>query len=201
MSEYRIILEDLWRRMRRVMPPYFLFGSQGHAGADPGDYRIDQLTDGQLAEQIVANVLGIPMVLPLYFKLEGGDWWLLPYEPQITLQGSNIITKKQVSKGQVRGTIKERWSQGDYQVNITGILIGSDGKYPEDDVKKLRSFLEAGKILVKSPLLELFSINQVVVESWSIPFTAGQANQAYTVAALSDDIYKLLLRREDLKQL
>ena len=183
------------------MPPYSVFNPPARAGVDPDGYRLEDLTDAQLEEIIVANAIGVPMVLPLYFKLEGEDWWLLPYEPQISLQGTNIITKKQVSKGAVRGTIKERWSQGDYQVNISGILIGADGRYPEDDVKKLRSYMEAGKILVKSPLLELFSINQVVVESWSIPFTAGQANQAYTVAALSDDIYKLLLRREDLKQL
>lgn len=201
MSEYRIILEDLYRKMRRVMPPYFAFNAPSRAGVDPDGYRLEELTDAQLEEIIVANAIGVPMVLPLYFKLEGEDWWLLPYEPQISLQGTNIITKKQVSKGAVRGTIKERWSQGDYQVNISGILIGADGRYPEDDVKKLRSYMEAGKVLVKSPLLELFSINQVVVESWNIPFTAGQANQAYTVAALSDDIYKLLLRREDLKQL
>ena len=201
MTEYRFILEDLYRRMRHVLPPYFLFNGQQKAGVDPDGYSVDHLTDEQLADAIVANVIGVPMVLPLYLKLEGGDWWLLPYEPQISLQGTNVITKKQVSKGAVRGTIKERWSQGDYQVNINGILIGSDGKYPEDDVKKLRSYVEAGKILVKSPLLELFSINQVVVESWNIPFTAGQANQAYTIGALSDDIYKLLLRREDLKQL
>ena len=49
--------------------------------------------------------------------------------------------------------------------------------------------------------MELFSINQIVVEDWNIPFTAGQANQAYTINAVSDDIYKLLLRREDLKQI
>ena len=201
MNEYRLILEDLYRKTRRVMPPYFLFNAPAEAGVDPEGYRIDTLTDSELAEQIVANAIGVPMVLPLYFKEEGGDWWLLPFEPQVTLQGSNVITKKQVSKGAVRGTVKERWSQGDYQVNIAGILIGTDGKYPEDDVKRLRAFLEVGKILVKSPLLELFSINQIVVESWSIPFTAGQANQAYTISALSDDIYKLLLRREDLKQL
>lgn len=201
MNEYRIILEDLYRRTRRVLPPYFLFNAPAQAGVDPDGYRIEDLTDGQLADLVAANALGVPMVLPLYLKLEGGEWWLLPYEPQITLQGSNIITKKQVSKGQVRGTIKERWSRGDYQVNVSGILIGSDGRYPEEDVKRLRSYLEAGKVLVKSPLLELFSINQVVVESWSIPFTSGQANQAYTIDALSDDIYKLLLRREDLKQL
>jgi hypothetical protein len=201
MNEYRIILEDLYRRTRRVLPPYFLFNDPARAGVDPDGYRIEDLTDGQLAELVVANALGVPMVLPLYLKLEGGEWWLLPYEPQITLQGTNVITKKQVSKGAVRGTVKERWSQGDYQVNVSGILIGSDGRYPEEDVKRLRSYLEAGKVLVKSPLLELFSINQVVVESWSIPFTSGQANQAYTIDALSDDIYKLLLRREDLKQL
>ena len=201
MSEYRIILEDIYRKMRRVMPPYSVCNAPARAGMDPDGYRLEELTDAQLEEIIVANAIGVPMVLPLYFKLEGEDWWLLPYEPQISLQGSNIITKKQVSKGAVRGTIKERWSQGDYQVNISGILIGADGRYPEDDVKKLRSYMEAGKVLVKSPLLELFSINQVVVESWNIPFTAGQANQAYTIAALSDDIYKLLLRREDLKQL
>ena len=201
MTEYRIILEDLYRKARRIMPPYSVFNPPARAGVDPDGYRLEDLTDSQLEQIIVANAIGVPMVLPLYFKLEGEDWWLLPYEPQISLQGSNIITKKQVSKGAVRGTIKERWSQGDYQVNISGILIGADGRYPEDDVKKLRSYLEAGKILVKSPLLELFSINQIVVESWNIPFTAGQANQAYTISALSDDIYKLLLRREDLKQL
>ena len=79
--------------------------------------------------------------------------------------------------------------------------MGEGGQYPSEDVKRLRSLCEAGKILVKSPQMEMFSITQIVVEDWSIPFTAGQANQAYTINAVSDDIYKLLLRREDLKQI
>ena len=108
--------------------------------------------------------------------------------------------KKPVSKGTVRGTIKERWAQGDYQVNISGILMGENG-YPEADVKRLRQFCEASRVLVKSPLLEMFSINQIVVESWSIPHTSGRSNQAFTISALSDDIYRLLLRKEDLKQI
>ena len=197
----RIILEDMLRQIRRVMPPYFLFNQEMPAGTLPSGYEIEHLSDDDLAEILVANALGVPMTLPLYFKLEGDDWWLFPYEPQITLQGSNIIVKKQVTKGTVRGTIKERWSQGDYQLNISGILMGKDGSYPTDDVKKLRAYCEAAKVLVKSPLLEIFSINQIVIESWSIPFTAGAANQAYTIGAVSDDIYKLLLRREDLKQI
>lgn len=188
MTENRIILTEIVRQLR------------GPAGILPEGFDVDALSDEQLAAVIVSNAVGVPMTFPLYFKVEGGDWWLFPYEPQITLQGTNVIVKKPVSKGSVRGTIKERWTQGDYQVNISGILIGQNA-YPEADVKRLREFCEASRVLVKSPLLELFSINQVVIENWSIPHTSGRANQAYTISAVSDDIYRLLLRKEDLKQM
>lgn len=199
MTEYRFILQKMLSQIK--MPPYWLFNQPVPAGLTPDMESIADLSDDELAEIIATNAKGVPMVFPLYFSEEGGQWWLLPYEPQVTIQGTNVLVKKQVQKGAVRGTIKERWTQGDYTLTISGILMGEGGKYPEDDVKKLRSFCEAGKILVKSPQMELFSINQIVVEDWSIPFTAGQANQAYTINAVSDDIYKLLVRRDDLKQI
>ena len=200
MTEYRFILEEMYRQIRRPIP-FGLFNPEVPAGVEPSMDSIENLTDDQLAELLVTNAKGVPMVFPLYFAVEGGPWWLLPYEPQVTIQGSNVLVKKQVSKGAVRGTIKERWSQGDYRISISGILMGEGNKYPSDDVKQLRSFCEAGKVLVKSPQMELFSINQIVVEDWALPFTAGQANQAYTITAVSADIYKLLLRSEDLKQI
>lgn len=49
------------------------------------------------------------------------------------------------------------------------------------------------------PLLQIFSISQIAVENYSIPFTSGIQNQAFTINAVSDDIYRLLLRKEDLK--
>lgn len=199
MTEYRFILEKMYGQLR--LPPYWLFNEPVPAGLTPPMDAIAGLSDEQLAEVIATNAKGVPMVFPLYFAEEGGPWWMLPYEPQVTIQGSNVLVKKQVQKGAVRGTIKERWSQGDYSISISGIFMGEDGQYPAEDVKKLRSFCEAGKVLVKSPQMELYSINQIVVEDFSIPFTAGQANQAYTINAVSDDIYKLLLRREDLKQI
>lgn len=198
MTEYRFILEQLYYQIHR---PYWLFNQVPAAGAVPPMDSIEGMTDEQLAEMLVTNARGVPMVFPLYFALEGQPWWLFPYEPQVTVQGTNTLVKKQVSKGAVRGTIKERWAQGDYRVNISGIFMSKDGKYPSEDVKTLRSYCEAGKVLVKSPQMELFSINQIVVEDWNIPFTSGQANQAFTINAVSDDIYKLLLRREDLKQI
>lgn len=198
MSEYRFILEEMYRKIKT---PYMLFNPVAQAGAVPEMDPLDTLSDEELADLLVTNAKGVPMVFPLYFAVEGGPWWLLPYEPQVTIQGSNVLVKKQVSKGEVRGTIKERWAQGDFRVSISGILMGEGGRYPSEDVKTLRSYCEAGKVLVKSPQMELFSITQIVVENWNIPFTSGKANQAYTIDAVSDDIYKLLLRREDLKQI
>lgn len=199
MTEFRFILEQMYRQM--TGRPYGLFNTVPPAGQVPPMESLQDMTDEQLVEYLVTNARGIPMVFPLSFAVEGGPWWLLPYEPQVTIQGTNVLVKKQVSKGIVRGTIKERWSQGDYRISISGILMGDHGRYPSEDVKTLRSYCEAGRVLVKSPQMELFSITQMVVEDWSIPFTSGQANQAYTINAVSDDIYKLLLRREDLKQI
>lgn len=199
MTDYRFILEKMIGQIK--MPPYWLFNPERPAGETPEMDSLADLSDEQLEQMIVTNAKGVPMVFPLYFAVEGEPWWLLPYEPLVTINGTNVLVKKQVAKGAVRGTIKERWAQGDYSISISGILMGDKGQYPADDVKKLRSYCESGKVLVKSPQLELFSINQIVVEDWKIPFTAGLANQAYTINAVSDDIYKLLLRREDLKQI
>lgn len=183
------------------------FGDKPISRPDSGDY-------GQLQERVVvrpdssaydsvvqpepADVNGMPVRCPLSLKKEDGDWWQMPHEPVITVNGKNVITKKQVAKGRIRGSIKERWSQDDYRVTISGVLIGMDG-YPSDDVKTLKACCEAGKVQVMSPLLELFSIDQIVIENFNFPHTAGQNNQSYTITASSDEIYKLLLKKEDLK--
>lgn len=157
----------------------------------------DPVTD--LTQQSLGYVYGTVMVFPLSLRTEGGEWWTLPYEPQISVNGRNDIVKKSICKGRVRGTIKERWTCGDYEITISGILMGEDGNYPSGDVGMLRSLCEAGKLEVMCPLLQMFSISQIAVESYSIPFTSGIANQAFTINAVSDDIYRLLLRKEDLK--
>lgn len=170
------------------------------AGAE--DYSALRRLAEQGVEYAQANALGLPMVLPLSLRLDepGATDWLLPYEPMIRLTGKNIITKRHVAKGRIRGSIKERWTQDDYQIQIEGILIGSDGHYPEEDVVRLRRYCEAGKVIATSPLLELFGVSRIVIEEWEIPHTSGQANQNYKLKAVSDDIYKLLLSRSDLRR-
>ena len=56
----------------------------------------------------------------------------------------------------------------------------------------------AGRVFILNPLLEIFGISHMVIEKWDIPFTSGNENQNYTLSGYSDDIYKLLLSRDDL---
>lgn len=182
-------------------PPYFLFLKNPVTEPDGDGYDLSMLTEEERLDA-VANANGVPMQCPLRMRLEGEEWWLLPFEPVITINGRNVISRKQVAKGKVRGSIKERWSQDDYQISISGILMNPTGTgYPDEDVKALRRLCEAAKVQVMSPIFEVFSIDRIVIESFEFPFTSGPNNQAYTISAASDDIYKLLLREEDLKVL
>ena len=78
MTEYRFILEEMYRQIRRPIP-FGLFNPEVPAGVEPSMDSIENLTDDQLAELLVTNAKGVPMVFPLYFAVEGGPWWLLPY--------------------------------------------------------------------------------------------------------------------------
>ena len=210
----RFILQNLALRAMGLtkVPPYWLFRENNFHGVnlgymsaaktipDSSGFDVETMSDAELEDVVRTNATGVPMVLPLRFQLEesGAQEWLFPMEPMISVNGQNILVRRNVSKGKIRGSIKERWTQDDYSVRIEGILMGMDGKYPEADVAKLRSFCEAGHVKALNPLIEIFGISQLAIESWDIPFTSGTINQNYTIQAYSDDIYKLLLSRDDL---
>jgi hypothetical protein len=214
MKTNRFILQNMALRALGLtkMPPYWLFRENNVLGKnlgylsaaktipDSSEFNVENMTDEELEDVVRTNARGIPMVLPLRFQLEesGSKEWLFPLEPMISLNGQNILTRRHVSKGTIKGSIKERWTQDDYTVRIEGLLMGEDGKYPEEDVSRLKAFCEAGHVKALNPLLEIFGISQLAIESWDIPFTSGTTNQNYTIQAYSDDIYKLLLSRDDL---
>lgn len=214
MKETRFILQNIALRAMGLtkVPPYWLFRENnfyginmgylpsGKAMPDSSDFNVEDMSDAELEEAVRTNALGVPMVMPLRFQLEesGAKEWLFPLEPMISLNGQNILIRRHVSKGTIKGSIKERWTQDDYTVRIEGILMSREGKYPEEDVTMLKNFCEAGHVKALCPLLEIFGISQLAIESWDIPFTTGVTNQNYTITAYSDDIYKLLLSRDDL---
>lgn len=183
---------------RFVVPPPFLI-NQIVAGEtiDPSTYSELEAKTIEEAEDVVRyNALGVPMVFPLTLRIPkaGEEEWLLPIEPMITVMGKHIVAKRQVLKHKSRGSVKERWTLDDYSVSIEGILQSQDGRYPKADVARLRRLCEAGEVIASSPLLELFGISRLVIESWSIPHTSGEENQNYSLSCLSDDSYKLLIQ-------
>ena len=199
MNTTRFLLENMALRVTGgKVPHYRLMGKTVLREVDNNDFGgLRGMTDEELEDIVRTNALGIPMVMPLSLRLdvEGAEEWLLPEEPMISITGQNIITRRHVSKGRLRGSIKERWTQDDYTVKVEGLLLGRDGRYPKNDVERLRRYCEAGKVKVLCPLLEIFGITQIAIESWDIPFTSGTTNQNYEITAYSDDIYKLLIAR------
>ncbi len=214
MKTSRFILQNIALRAMGLtkVPPYWLFRENNFHGINTGylpsgksfpdsdEFNVEDLSDAELKEVVRTNAIGVPMVMPLRFQLEesGAKEWLFPVEPMISLNGQNILVRRHVNKGTIKGSIKERWTQDDYTVRIEGILMSRDGKYPDEDVATLKNFCEAGHVKALCPLLEIFGISQLAIESWDIPFTTGLTNQNYTITAYSDDIYKLLLSRDDL---
>lgn len=167
-----------------AMPPYWAAVKQQLAGV-PDDLKADRL-------------LGVQCYCPLSLKWESeGEWWQLPLDPVVAVRGQNTIVKRSVLKVRTgdkerRGTVKELWSQGDYEVSIAGLLqSGNRGELPEEAIRKLRNYCEGREsVEVSSPLLTLFGIRRMAIEQFEFPHTAGLECQQYTLTCSSDDFYK-----------
>ena len=141
---------------------------------------------------------------------ELGREFLLPYEPMLSISSKNNIVKRTVAKAddfKYQGTVKERWSRDDYEIKITGVLIGSiltgdvSQCFPKYDFEKLRDILQLRKNWkINCSPLELLGINSIVIYDMNFPFTKGENVQAYEITAKSDFDYNLLLEEEDVLQ-
>lgn len=192
--------------MKHVLPPINILPVQSH------QVNVDQVSGQPLNNfwQADPPIDESDQFFPLSLSVDGVNWFLLPYEPMISINGSNEIIRRKVAKSASedgiirRGSIKERWNQDDYEITITGFLIGSlmtgdmGETFPKDDFLMLKEFLTAAEsIQVKCPPFELLGISQIVIEDFSFPFTKGENVQAYEIKAYSDYNYKLLLDIND----
>ena len=130
---------------------------------------------------------------PLTLRAEGLEDFTFPIDPIISLSFKNIIAKRTVAKGKQRGTVKERWTQDDVEINISGVFISKDGDYPTE-VAKLQAFFDQHKAIdVICDLLNQRNINQIVIEGLELPHTKGAENQSFSIKAVSDDVFQLLI--------
>ena len=184
---------------KHVLPPvrFLPLQSQPEKLYDPEDFQESELwmNDKVKSEE--------NQFFPFSFRSskDGNQWWLLPWEPMINIESSNVIAKRRIAKAGKNhiGTIKERWSTDDYSITITGSFYGDQmmGKsaqtYPRYEMERLRDYLLTPEALeVKCEPLQILNINKIVIESVSFPFTKGENVQAYQIKALSDFNHNLL---------
>ncbi|WP_346236156.1 DUF6046 domain-containing protein [Niabella insulamsoli] len=160
-------------------------------------YEVEGIEEANKKE-VYASMMGVPMAMPLKIKRRTApesDFWLLPWEPYITVDGRNIIVKRNVAKAKNTGSIKERWSQDDYAITIEGYFMNAESAiYPKADIERLKGICEAAEpVDVICDLFEALGITAMAIEDFSFPFTAGEANQDFTIKASSDKDWQLLI--------
>lgn len=97
----------------------------------------------------------------------------------------NIVKTSIVGRS---GTIKEYIADGDYVINIKGAFVSQDNNYPLDEVTEFIRLMKLPAALeCTSKLLQLFEIDDIVVESYALPQKAGYQNtQLFEINAVSD---------------
>jgi len=176
------------------MPPAFLFGKSVVVDPELGesDYNSDRF-DAKYGKNFEGTLFLVPVKFRLDSESSDGGFWL-PLDPLLSVSGKNIIRRRYVAKSRMRGSIKETWSQDDYEITIAGVLQDDDRECLEDYILRLRGYLEASEAVhITCDLLNnVFGIMRVAIESYDFPFTKGMENQAFTIKAYSDDNYQLL---------
>ena len=177
------------------LPPFIKNEQPGIIKVEPINADVVSM---QVGDKIEQTIFGTPQVVPLSLKLKSEtEWFLLPVEPLISIDGKNILIKRNVAKKKGYGSIKEYWTQDDWTINIQGLLTepGTED-FPEDHLNDLIRYCTAKEpIEVKCPALERLGINKMVIEDYSLPFTKGPENQNYSIKALSDSDWDLLIKQ------
>lgn len=92
------------------------------------------------------------------------------------------------------GTVKEYISDGDYQINIKGVIvINAQDAYPEFEVNVLKQYCDAPiEIPVACTYLNRFGIKNIVITDYSFEQSEGMRNvQTFTINCLSDNPIEL----------
>jgi len=137
----------------------------------------------------LTSALGSPLFMPVWL-----NDYQLPNEPIISLRLSKKIVKTEIAG--LDGTVKERISNGDYQIVIKGIIVNENtDDYPEEEVRNLRKIIESNDaVKIKCRLTSLFNITDMAIEDFDIPGEPGAMSyQAYTISGSSDRPIELIL--------
>lgn len=130
------------------------------------------------------------------FFLDGSLEYEFPLDVLIDAsQEMRIVKTDLVHQGALVATVKEKISLGDYALSFRGVLVGREGAFPEEELKRLRQFFQAGKAFqVSSLYLGALGITDVVLERISYMSAEGYPDTVgFTIDAISDKAVELII--------
>lgn len=110
----------------------------------------------------------------------------------------NASFPKKIVKTEIQGrsgTVKEYIGEDDAQLTISGIICGSNGHYPIDEVKQLMEIRKAPiPIVVTSNYLQNLDIDMLVIEDIELgQDEGGWSYQTFSIKAISDLPVELMI--------
>ncbi|MCQ2250598.1 MAG: DUF6046 domain-containing protein [Bacteroidales bacterium] len=132
--------------------------------------------------------------LPIQLEIEStGTKFTFPTDPLVSITTKNIVVRRQIAKGKIRGTVKEQWSKDDYDITIAGVFNTDTEYYAEEYVEMLREIVDAEESikLVCPYFNDNYEILRIAIEQCDFPFTPGMNSQSFTIKAKSDELYNL----------
>jgi hypothetical protein len=153
------------------------------------------------------SIFGLPVFMPLQIETvrwkEGNERKATTgiYVPccVVELAAEKIVEKTIIQNQKIKGTVKEYFAQGDYQVTIKGILSSDDNSYPMQLVKTLKEIFDApAAIELVHELMNELGIYNVVLEGIRWLPTNGYVNlQPFEIRGVSDNPVELQLKEKE----
>ncbi|HLO38372.1 MAG TPA: DUF6046 domain-containing protein [Lacibacter sp.] len=151
------------------------------------DIRIEQSSLGQ--PMYMDDSFGREFFLPVVL-----DGLMVPFAV-VSISCKKTIVKTALVERQ--GTVKELINTEDYVINIKGIIVRPDDKWPEDDIITLEKLFNKNQsVTLRNALTDIFLKgdyeHKVVVQSINFPAMAGiEHAKAFEIECESDAIFTL----------
>jgi hypothetical protein len=187
-------------------PKYeFILKSLGLQGLKVAAYKFAILTNPGLQERndfdypqqneieiqkVADSYLGTPVFDNITLDIDGEELRIDAAIIDVS-QTKNII---KTSIQGLNGTVKEYIADGDYIISLKGVIVSETTEYPETDVATLIEILKRTEsIRVNSKFLQLFGIDDIIIENYKLNQDEFQNTQTFEILALSDKQIELIL--------
>lgn len=169
-------IQDVYRRaFGYIAPPFPLLGLNGLSEALDVEDRVRNI-GGVFKKR--NNSLGVEKFMPV--KLNDLE---LPDEPFLSFSGGKKLERTPItgSDGKEVGEITELITNRRIDIRCRGVIVGTDGFYPSDDVRKLKNVFDIqGSLKIENAITNILGIDRIIIEDWRMPGVEGVENaEAY----------------------